>query len=1032
MLGYPSTDELVMALVNSRPKEALIDAEADRRMLEAHPDIRFDGSLAQEAEVVVNGEGREKVLRAELAALRKKAQEVRPFVRVAEQEGAQALRDSQQAASQAAQSLRDQQRQAQRGGLRLVRTATPQPELLRETARRIIAGKKVRGINPESYLATARWQARKAIEAAAIGDKAVKPDPKKGLPWYASGWEWAAELKQREMLNHYLYREATGAREQVDATLAWVKKANGKDSRARMALAGYLDQWDNILERFSFKRTTVRKADRQQSLAEWAAEQEEAGLPVNIAPHVLDEARRESYVNLTMEELLGLRDSLKQVQRFARLVTKLTAAKDKREWAQAKAALLDRVKATSEGGKAPPISPFEESDFKSHGRAIGEIADSHLRPETIIERLDGGDSGPWHDYLWEAANRAEYGRETLRKQIVAPLQKIADGITRRRSRELEASVSIHSLGMDLNRRTLISMALNTGNAGNLERLMRGGIRDGDGYRTLSEANIEEIKGALTKADWEMVQTIWDTIDQLWPTIRDFEERLTGQVPPRVEATPIVTPHGTFRGGYFPVVYDPYASRAGERQADTGANVEKLFANFTQATTGKSHTKGRTGVAGPLLLNFTGVITRHLDQVITDLTHREFVIDALKIMNDRDIKAALLNRQGAMARASLMSMVRHAVHADYGFNDAAGRVVSAGFRRMTSNLAVAALGFKVVTAFGNLVLAPIQAMARVNPLAMVRGFGQFYRSPKEMSAFIHSRSEMMRHRTDNLDDSMVTVLQRLRGQRGVRAQVSRAAMSVHWASDWLTSHAIWLAQYQSAMRDGATEAEAARLADKAIRTTQTSGTAKDLSAIERLPMLRETGLNMFMGPLLIMGNRISDAVQKKGTVKSWPEAAGVLFATWFLPAIVWDLATGKDPDGEDNDKSIPAWAARKVIAYPFQGIPVVRDIAGFLEAKAAGTYAYTRTLPVLDAAEVMFRAGSTALEAGNELWEGGDPDGEKLTKDGLRALGLAYGLPTGQAAITGEFLRDTMTGDYSPETPLDWRYLVVQRPKELRD
>lgn len=1032
VLGFGSTDELVMALVNARPREALIEAETDRRMLETYPDVRFDGSLAQEAEVVVNGEGRETVLRAELAALRKKVREVRPFVRVAEQAGAEALRDQQQATSQAARAQRDQQRQAQRGGLRAIRTATPQPELLRQVARQIIAGKKVRDINPESYLATARWQARKAVEAAAMGDKAIKPDPKKGLPGYASGWEWAADLKQRELLNHYLYREASDAREQVAATLEWVKRANAKPSRDRMAKAGYLEQWDNILERFSFKRTTARKADQRTSLAVWVEAQEEAGLPVNIAPHVLDEARRESYVNLTMEELLGLRDALKQIQRFARLVTKLTAAKDKREWEQAKAALLERVKVSTVGGKAPPISPFEETGSRQFGRAVGEIADSHLRPETLIEWLDGGTSGPWHDFLWEAANRAEYGRESLRKQVIAPLQKIADGMTRTRSRELEQAVPIRSLGMDLNRRTLISMALNMGNEGNLQRLMQGGIREGDGVRQLTEANIEEVKAALTADDWQMVQTIWDTIDQLWPQIRDFEERLTGQAPPRVEATPVVTAHGTFRGGYYPVVYDPHASKIGEKQADSGANVEKMFANFTQATTGKGHTKARTGVAGPLYLNFAGVITRHLDQVITDLTHREFVIDALKILNDREIKAALLNRQGVMARASLMAMVRHAVHSDYGFNDAAGRVLSAGMRRASSNLAVAALGFKVVTAFGNLVLAPIQAAARVNPLSTLRGFGQFYRHPKDMTDFIRSRSEMMRHRTDNLDDSMVTVLQRLRGQKGARAQVARAAMSVHWAADWITSHAIWLARYQDALTDGATETDAVRLADKAIRTTQTAGAPKDLSAIERNPMLRETGLNMFMGPLVIMGNRIREAVQQRGAVKNWPEAAGVLFAAWFLPAIVWELATGKDPDGEDDDKSIPAWALRKVISYPFQGVPIVRDVASLLEAKAAGTYSRSRTLPVLDAAEVLIRAGSTAMDAGTELWEGGDPDGEKLTKDGLRALGLAYGLPTGQAAITGEFLRDVMVGDFSPETPLDWRYLVVQRPKELRD
>lgn len=1026
LLGFRSSDELVMALVNARPKKALIAAEAERRMLEAHPDVRFDGSLAQEAEIAVNGsDGREKVLRAELAALRKKVREVRPFVRVAEQQGRQALREE-RAANRAARTEAGSRKAA---GLRAIRTAAPSVETLRTVAGQIIAGKRVRDINPAAYLATARWQARKAIEAAAMGEKPIKADPARGLQGYGSGWEWAAELKQRELLNHYLYRKALAAKEQVQKTLYFVKKANSTKSRDRMAKAGYLEQWDGILSRFSFARTSLRKADKKQSLAAWANAQEEAGLPVDLPEHVLDEARREPYVNLTMEELTGVTDALKQIQRFSRLVTKMTAAKDKREWERAKAQLLERVR-QSAGGKGPPISTFEDSKWRAHGRAVGQLADALLRPETLVEWLDGGTDGPWHDLLWEPANQAEYARESLRKAIVTPLQKIADGIKGRRRRELEGTVFIRSLGRDLNRRTAISMAMNMGNAGNLERLMRGGIIEGDGVRKLTEGNIAEIRDALSAEDWQMIQAVWDAIEPLWPHIRDLQERLTGQAPPRVEAVPVVTKHGTFRGGYFPVVYDPRGSKAGERQADPGTGTEKLFANFTTAATQKGASKARTGVAGPLLLNFTDVLTRHIDQVITDVSHREFVIDALKILNDKDIKATLLNRAGPMARDSLNGMVRHAVHSDYGFNDAAGKLLSSALRGGVSNLVVAALGLKVVTAFGNAVLAPIQAMARLSPMGVLRGFGLFYSGPKEMLAFVNDRSAMMRNRRDNLDDSLVQTLQRLRGQRGIRAQVARAAMSVHWASDWVTSYALWIGRYDHALRGGQTEEEAARLADKLIRTTQTAGAAKDLSAIERNPALRETGMNLFMGPLLIMGNRMREAVERKGVVKSWPEAAGVLMATWILPAIVWELVTGRGPDGDDDESKV-AWALRKVMSYPFQGVPIIRDVASLIEAKVAGTYAYSRPVPLLDAATTMVKAGETAIKEGHEMWEGGDPDTEKLTIDTLRALGLAYGLPSNQLATTVDFLHDVSAGDFQPESPLDWRYLVMTRPKELR-
>lgn len=1022
-LGYKSGNDLVMALVNIRPKKDLIEAETQRRMLELYPDIRFDGSLAGEAAAAVQNDGREKVLRIELAALRKKAREVRPFVRAAEKEANAALKDEKQAGAQALRDQANTQRQAQRAGLQAIRTGTPSADLLKEVARRTIAAKRIRDINPEQYLATARWQAKKAIEAAAMGSKPIPS--KNGVPGYESGYAWAADLKQREILNHYLYREALRAKDAVDSALSFIKKAESKKSRDRMALAGYLDQWDALLERFSFKRVSPKKADRKAALAAWVSEQEEAGLPVNIPDHVLDEARREPYINLTFEELAGLVDSLKQIRRFASLVTKLNANQDKREWQAAKAELLAAALASSKGGKGNPISPFEDGPMKSSGRAIGELADGILRPETIIEWLDSGDSGPWHDYFWDAANKAEHSRETLRKKIVEPLYKLATNITMARSRELNGFVSIPGLG-SLNRRTLISMALNMGNAGNLERLMKGGIREGAGIRQLSEQDIANIKAALTAEDWQMVQTIWDTIDQLWPMIRDLEERLTGQAPDRVEAVPVVTDHGTFRGGYFPVVYDPYASKAGRKQAEAGTTTDKMFSNFTQAVTGKSHTKGRVAVGGPLLLDYGRVVTRHVDQVITDLTHREFVIDALRILNDREISLAIQDRQGTMALSSLNGMLRHAVHSDYGFTDAADRGMSALMSRMVSNVAVMALGFKAVTAFGNAVLAPIQAMSRIEKQWILRGFGQFYAHPKDMTQFIYARSEMMKNRMDNLDDSFVTVVHKLRGKSGLRAQVARASMSIHWGADWITSHALWLGRYQQALQAGETEAKAVKLADKAIRTTQTAGAPKDLSSLERNPKIRETGLTMFMGPLVIMNNRISEAIHKKGVVKSWPESLGVLMASWFLPAIVWELATGRGPD-EDDDPAL--WALRKLFIYPFMGYPLLRDLLSVADARADGVRVSARPVPAADALVTIYDAGVAALEAGVEMAEGGDPDTEKLTKKMLKAVGVGVGLPAGQAAITGGFIHDLYTGEYSPETPLDWRYLVVRRPKD---
>jgi hypothetical protein len=116
----------------------------------------------------------------------------------------------------------------------------------------------------------------------------------------------------------------------------------------------------------------------------------------------------------------------------------------------------------------------------------------------------------------------------------------------------------------LSRYRLISMALNTGNATNFQRLTQG--------MGWSEDQVRNALERLTAQDWTYVQGVWDTLETLWPDIAALQERVAGVPPPKVEAREVVTPHGTFRGGYFPLVYDPAKSNAGEKQANAAESV----------------------------------------------------------------------------------------------------------------------------------------------------------------------------------------------------------------------------------------------------------------------------------------------------------------------------------------------------------------------------------------------------------------------------------------------------------------------------
>lgn len=1001
MLGFSSGNQLVRSLIAAPPKKVAIEQLADARMRERHGDMMQDGSMVEQAIEAVHTEARAKVLAAELKALRRKQAEVKDFV---------------QGATDAENLARRQAREANEASL----PKRDEMAQIRLAAQRAIASKKIRTISPQLYRRAEVKAAKLAFEMAGKGK-----------------YEEAYIAKRQQILNYELFRAAVAAQAKIKSNVEYMRRFAKKSVRKKLASAKgqYLEQIDALLARFDFTPQPANADLKRDALAKWIEAQVAAGREVAVPQWLIDESRRTPYKELMAAELDGLVDAAKNIEHLANTKDRMLSARGEAKFQEVKAKLDARARQSMKGGRAPPISPYHESLFKRSGRFLRGFLDSNLRAETIVEWLDDGKSGPWHEYFYELANKAEYARESMRTEVLEPMRKLARAIDRKRRAELEEKVYIPSLGASYDRRMLISVVLNMGNASNLERLLKGGFRDparGNSVRKFTPQSLAEIQDALNAKDWQFIQAMWTTAESLWPRMVEFQKRMGGLVPEKIPATPIVTRFGTFTGGYWPAVRDRYADALGERQAEPTDPVGMLVGGvLTTASTNKSALQERTGARGPMLLDYSAVMGRHMDQVITDITHREFAIQATRILEDGDLRLTLQDAVGAVGWESLRGMVRGAIQQDSGFAHAATQDIENMRSRMLSNLAVAALGFKVVTAFGNLVMAPIQAAARVSPKYILKGIGMFMNQRGAARAFVDEHSEMMRNRAQNMDASFTVIREKIEGRSGVWADAQRAAMAVHAAADYMATTGVWLGAYHQAIAtENADHAEAVRLADKAIRMTQTAGAPKDLSAFERNPAYRE--FKLFLGPMVIMQNRMREAVRKRGVVKSWPQAFGTLMAAYFLPAIIWDIVTGRGPDDDDddgevwNDEFLP-YALRKLVAYPLNTLPYLRDAMTLAERKWAGKFAEARMTPAADAVWLALKAFDTITE---ETMGDDDIDYGKITKATVRAAGPLFGLPgSAQLDVTGTYIYDLLSGEYDPESPADLKYFLIRRPAD---
>lgn len=972
-LGFSSGDALVKSLAEVRDLQARIDEHALARMRERHPEPMTDGSLPELAMDAVHSDRRVAALEAEQQIL-----------------------------------------------ATLAKQPAPPARLVREYARRKIAALTLRAVRPNDYLVAERKAARLATKAAAQGD-------------YAE----ALQHKRAQALNAALYSEARQGQERAEKQIRALRKLAGDKARERIGKAGksYLDALDALLEGHELRPVSAKEIRRREALRTWAEEQQDDMGVTVLAPELLARIEAERVTNvadLTLQQLTDLHETAENIAHLARLKNRLLKGKEARDWDDAKGELLERMRAVLDESTPPPFSDADLKLLQRMGEAYSGFMDWMLRPETVVEWLDGGEAGPWHDYFWGQMEAGEAERARLRRKVAEPLVQLLTTLPKAERKALDEVVFVPSLGRSVSRNTILSLLLNLGTASSRDKLLRGGMMVDGEVVPFAPEQVQELLGHLSAAQANIAQQVWDALDGLWPEIQAQQEALSGFAPEKLEPLPVsfTTRDGqpaTLRGGYYPAVYDPRAGQGGVKQAQ--AEEDRLLGgNFTPAVTSKGHTKERTQYAAPMLLDFHAVLSRHLNNVITDLAYRQPLRQMLRILGDSTIKGVIHQRMSAGAYHALLGSVRATIGGTNGISEPASTFFEKVKGGVVRNTVVAALGFKVGLLVANTVTAPLLATARVAPRFVLQGLARYWRHPQQITAMVHDLSPFMLDRATNTDQGYADVLAELRGKHGLRHRIAEASLALHRWITPLVERGIWLGRYMEATRDGAGPDEAVRLADKAIRQTQTQNAPKDLSAVERDP--RYKVFNLFLGPMIIANNRLQEAGLRgklRGAVESPAQALGVWFAMVVANGALFELLSGRGPDDDDEDgldaADWGAWLARKALLFPAQTMPFVRNAANAIDAAFGGDVGSARPDPLTDAMSILVKFGKASIGAAHDAMQGEEVDVAKVTKAGTRAAGVAVGLPTGQAMTTGSYLYDLAT---DPETPLDPRYLIYKR------
>lgn len=883
-LGYASGHELLTDILNAKPLKVKAEENAENAMLEKHGDIMNDGSIQKEADEAVANEERGNVILQELKILQKGTNK-----------------------------------------------ATLDRQMIETLAEENIGKLTFREINPMKY--------RKAEIKAAQNSAVALRDGNK---------EAAMQAKSRQALNFYLGKAATKARNdtlKIVDSMGRYSKPKVRESIIR-AGNGYIEQQDKILARFEFRKTASLKFVDQtnQSLADWMRDRVEVdGDGLVLSPSVLNESIVTHWKNISYSELIGVRDSVKNIEHVARYANKIQILDQKIEFQKV---VNDW---TAHMGDVQPSKFITQRTTIKEGRNWGRWAMAQMtKIPYMASWLDGGERvGMSHDILVQPFNDAYDNELKMWKEVGTPILDMIQSRSKEDMKRHKTKIFIPELKDANNDGNLfgdqvIAVALNTGNQGNLKKMLLGegwaNPEMGDEI-SLENVQLKAVLSHMNKSDWELVQAIWDQMELLYPQLAEVHRRTTGLTPPKVESTPVVTEYGTFKGGYYPMKYDPNRSYRAELQEDKlAAETESMFGGVgIQASVNAGSTNERTGYYAPVRLSLD-VVPNHFQETIHYITHHDAVRQTNKLIRNTDVAKTIKEKLGPEEFAQLKPWLNDI--AKDGREAPVKSYIDSVIQRLRFGATLGIMGFSASTGIVQ-VLGLANTVAEVGSANTFQAIRSIIGSPSTMAEsweFAVANSKVMNHRMETMDREIRNAMKRLEGKHGVLAGTQEVSMKhIALLQTYLVDLPTWHAAYIKGMKEfDGDEARSYRYADWAVENIQGSGITKDMARIMRGQS--ETGkmFTMFMTFFSSLWNMERDLVRgAKSKTYSRTTVAAKLMLIFAIPVFMEMVLKGQLGGDDDDEETKLQKYLTNLALYPVASVPFLRDVAG----GAVGDYGY---------------------------------------------------------------------------------------------
>lgn len=970
MFGFASGDELVRAVLNAAPETEVVEGLTDERMLSRYGDLIDSRAMEEAANEALASETHTRMVATELAAMN---------------------------------------------------NAVGRKDVLRKAARQIaediVAGRAVRAVRPDQAAAGAARERRAAEKALVAGDQVA-----------------AATAKRNELLQLQLERVQREVRAEVEkARRQFAKIYKGTDEAlAKGREVDIVKMARAVLARYGL--ATPRAGEVAENYLELLRTYNgplaaDLTAMTGMLPPQMD------YRKLTVEQFRGVRDVALGLWQLSRSVKQITVDGQKVEVADVVDRLVAELKDRA-GGELPVMPGYASTTSRADEHKAGFMGFiSRLRRVEQWADLMGGAAKA---FIYQPVRDAVDAYRASRNDLVRRYRDLLKSIEPSLTYTPIAAPELFDFTFKGGKVELLHAVLHSGNTSNLTKLLLGrespstpawgridenGNLDSSRWQLFIDRMIRE--GVLTKADFDFAQSVWDLLEETKVGAQKAHHEMYGYYFSEITANPLTTPFGTYRGGYVPAMVDPLAA---PEQAQREDQETLLNANnsFMFPSTGKGFALLRVFYNRPLELDLR-VISMHLDKVAR-FTHIEPAVrQTALLLKNRRLATALNRTDSTLISQMLIPWLQRA---------ARQTVSTPGAQRWTDQLANALRSRSgMILMFANLINALQQltgfsvALLKVPAPALLRALTTYSRHPQDTAAQAAALSPWLKDRITAQSFEMQDQIEAILTDQNIATKGSkylqRNAYFLQQGVQNVMDVIVWSGAYEHAVKKGATQKQAVRAADEAVRTTQGSFAPEDVSAFEAgTPFVRM--FTQFLGYFNMLANTLGGdagkAVQELGYKAATPRLLFIYFAGLAIPAFAAALiAEGApdDEDDEDGDGVLDEWlgmffgSQARTVAAMVPGLGQIAQLtAGFMDDKPFND---RLSVPVVSMLESSARAGAAALQG--ELFD--EEVKKNEVRDTLTLIGLATGVPTGPLSRAAGYQVDVESGKKDPESTLEY-------------